>query len=241
MGAIVLPLLTAILGAVKPARKAAKISPIAALKYENIESKVMSIHYPVQGKLYRMALRNIFRVKRRAGIVLFSLFLGLTTFLTITTIVYSIDITKYIDSTFESDFVLENRAWSVEKFSDAFIEQVESLPGEESLYKTTWGEMKLDYSDVFSEYISHHPMHEQIATLTEQDISESFKGFILGVDGESIKKYSSIKENSIDIQAFERGEIALIATDSRNYLRVFRCCPLPQLLQQIALKLIPIR
>ena len=214
MGAIVLPLLTAILGAVKPARKAAKISPIAALKYENIESKVMSIHYPVQGKLYRMALRNIFRVKRRAGIVLFSLFLGLTTFLTITTIVYSIDITKYIDSTFESDFVLENRAWSVEKFSDAFIEQVESLPGEESLYKTTWGEMKLDYSDVFSEYISHHPMHEQIATLTEQDISESFKGFILGVDGESIKKYSSIKENSIDIQAFERGEIALIATDS---------------------------
>ena len=214
MGAIVLPLLTAILGAVKPARKAAKISPIAALKYENIESKVMSIHYPVQGKLYRMALRNIFRVKRRAGIVLFSLFLGLTTFLTITTIVYSIDITKYIDSTFESDFVLENRAWSVEKFSEAFIEQVESLPGEESLYKTTWGEMKLDYSDVFSEYISHHPMHEQIATLTEQDISESFKGFILGVDGESIKKYSSIKENSIDIQAFERGEIALIATDS---------------------------
>lgn len=214
IGAVIFPLLTAMLGALKPARKAAKISPIAAQKYTGVKSKTKQVHFLTHGKLYRMALRNVFRDKKRASVVLLSLFLGLTTFLTITTMVFSIDVTKYIDSTFEGDFVLENNAWSAQKFNAPFIEQLEAIPGLESLHTTTWSEMFLDYSEDFDEYIAAHPMQEQIAALTEQDIADIFKGFILGVDGETLTKYDDAFGNPIDAEAFERGEIALIATDS---------------------------
>lgn len=216
LGAVFFPLLTAILGALKPAKKAADISPIEAQKYTGVEIKRKNTRSSAHGKPYKMAFRNIFRDKKRAGVVLLSLFLGVTTFLTVTTLVFSMNIAKYIESTFESDFVLENSVWPTQKFDNSFIEKLESLPGFEWLGVTTWGKMSLAYSpDAFGEYIANYPMQEQIANLTEKDIYENFRGFILGVDSTMLMKMNPSKlDPPIDIAAFERGEIALIATDN---------------------------
>lgn len=215
LGAVVFPLLTALLGASKPAKKAAGISPVEAQKYTGVEAKMKNTYSSARGKPYKMAFRNIFRDKKRAGVVLLSLFLGVTTFLTVTTLVFSMDIAKYIEATFESDFVLENSALPTQKFDNAFIEKLESLPGFEWLGVTTFEKMSLDYSpDAFGEYIANNPMQEQIANLTEKDIYENFRGFVLGVDGEMLTKLSSTLDKPIDIGAFERGEFALIATDN---------------------------
>lgn len=215
LGAVVFPLLTALLGAWKPAKKAAGISPIEAQKYTGMEVKTKDTRSSAHGKPYKMAFRNIFRDKKRAGVVLLSLFLGITTFLTVTTLVFSVNLTKYIDSTFESDFVLKSSAWTTQKFDKVSIKKLESIPGFKALHVTTLGKMSLDYSsDSFGEYIANYPKQEQIANLTEKDISENFRGFILGVDGEMLTKLSSTLDKPINISAFERGEIALIATDN---------------------------
>lgn len=220
LGAVVFPLLTAILGASKPAKKAAGISPIEAQKYTGVEVKTKNTRSSAHGKPYKIAFRNIFRDKKRAGVVLLSLFLGVTTFLTVTTLVFSMNIAKYIESAFESDFVLGNselptQKLPTQKFDKAFIDKLESLPGFEWLGVTTWGKMSLDYSpDAFGEYIANHPMQEQITNLTEKDIYENFRGFVLGVDGEMLMKSGNTLDNPIDIDAFERGEFALIATDN---------------------------
>ena len=215
LGAVVFPLLTAILGASKPAKKAASISPIEAHRYTGVEVKTKNTRSYAHGKLHKMALRNIFRDKKRAGVVFLSLFLGITTFLTVTTLVFSMNISKYIESTFESDFALENSAWPTQKFNKAFIDKLELLPGFEALSVTTWEKMSLNYSpDAFGEYIANHPMQEQTASLTEKDIYENFRGFVLGVDGEMLMKSSNTLDKPIDIDAFERGEFALIATDN---------------------------
>ena len=213
VGAVFFPLLTAILAASKPANKAASISPIEAQKYTGVTGTVKHIRSLAHGKPYRMAWRNIFRDKKRAGVVLFSLFLGVTTFLSVTTLVFSTDISKYIDSTFESDFVLDNEAWPTQKLDASLVEQLMLIPGAENMHSTTWEEMRLDYSDAFREYIANHPMQEQISVLSEQDIADNFNGFLLGVDGETLRNYHDRLGNPIDIEAFERGEIALIATD----------------------------
>ena len=144
---------------------------------------------------------------------MFSLFLGVTTFLSVTTLVFSTDISKYIDATFESDFVLDNEAWPTQKLDASLVEQLMLIPGAENIHSTTWEEMWLDYSDAFREYIANHPMQEQISALSEQDIADNFNGFLLGVDGETLRNYHDRLGNPIDIEAFERGEIALIATD----------------------------
>ena len=214
VGAIVFPLFTAMLGASKPAKKAASISPIEAQKYTGVTGSIKGVRSFAHGKPVRMAWRNIFRDKKRTGIVLLSLFLGVTTFLTITTLVFSTDISKYIDSTFESDFVLKNSAWPAQSLDDSLEEQLISIPGAENLHTTTWEEMSLEYSDDFREYIANHPMREQIAGLSEQAIADNFKGFLLGVDGETLTEYRDALGNPIDVEAFDRGEIALIATDN---------------------------
>lgn len=215
LGAIAFTILTAVLSALKPAQKAASISPIEAQKFTGVEVDQSKVRSPVHGKPIKMALRNIFRDKKRAGVVLLSLFLGVTVFLAVTTLVFSMNMENYIDSAFESDFVLENSAWPTQKFDEDFIEQLESLPGLESLNMTTWGKMSLAYTpDAFGEYIANHPAQDQVANLTENDIYENFNGFVLGVDGELLMKLSDALDNPIDIDAFESGEFALIATDS---------------------------
>jgi putative ABC transport system permease protein len=214
IGAIVFPLLTALLGASKPARKAASISPIEAQKYTGVIGTVKHIRSLAHGKPYRMAWRNIFRDKKRAGVVLFSLFLGVTTFLSVTTLVFSTDVSKYIDSAFESDLVLDNETWPAQTLDDSLVEQLMLIPGVENIHPTTWEEMRLDYSDAFRGYIANHPMQEQISALSEQDIEDNFNGFLIGVDGETLTKYRDRLGSPIDIEAFDRGEIALIATDN---------------------------
>ena len=214
VGAVFFPLLTALLAASKPARKAASISPIEAQKYTGVIGTVKHIRSLAHGKPYRMAWRNIFRDKKRAGVVLFSLFLGVTTFLSVTTLVFSTDVSKYIDSAFESDLVLDNETWPAHTLDDSLVEQLMLIPGVENIHPTTWEEMRLDYSDAFRGYIANHPMQEQISALSEQDIEDNFNGFLIGVDGETLTKYRDRLGSPIDIEAFDRGEIALIATDN---------------------------
>lgn len=213
VGAVILPLLTARWGASRPAQMAAGIAPIQAQKYTGIEGRIQPIRSFAHGKPYRMAWRHLVQDKMRAGVVLLSLFLGLTTFLTVTTLVYSTDVSRYMDSAFESDFVLENSAWPEQKFDASWIERLKSIPGVENLHLTTWEEMRLEYNDGFKAYLANHPMQEQISTLSEQDIAGNFNGFLLGVDGETLANHCDAAGNPIDVEAFERGDMALIATD----------------------------
>lgn len=215
LGAMILPLLTAIWGTRKPAKKAAGISPIEAQRYTGVEVTAKSSRSAARGKPYQMAFRNILRDKKRARVVLLSLFLGVTTFLTVTTLVFSMNITVYIESAFESDFVLENTSWAAQKFDEAFIDKLESLPGFEALNVTTREIMSLVYSpNAFGEYIANHPSGEQTAGLTEKEIYENFRGFIYGFNSETLAKSNNAPHQSIDVDAFERGEFAIIATDN---------------------------
>lgn len=220
LGAAFFALLTALLSAFKPAKKAADISPIEALKFTGIKYNRSHAYTSTHGKPYKMAFRNIFRDKKRAAVVLLSLFLGVTTFITITTLVSSMGINHYVESMFESDFILKNYALlntegSKQKFDHAFMEKIESLPGFERLGITTLERMRLDYSpDEFGEYITDFCKRNNIENLTEEDIQKNFRGIIVGVDREALMKLSETLDKPIDADAFERGEFALIATDN---------------------------
>lgn len=212
-GAVFFPVLTAMWGASKPAAKAAGISPMEARNYREAAGNAANIRFRTHGSPYRMAWRNVFRDKKRAGIVLLSLFLGVTTFFTVTTLVFSMDGSRYLDSVLESDFVVQNNAWPDQKLDVSLTEQIRSIPGVEELHLTTWEEMRLEYTEHFREYLANHPMREQFSGLTEQELAENFSGFVLGVDGETLTEACDALGEPIDREAFERGEIALLATD----------------------------
>ena len=74
IGAILFSSLTAWFGAITPAKKAASISPIEALRYTEGRKNDVIVKYPIKGKPFRMALRNVFRDRKRAAIVMLSCF-----------------------------------------------------------------------------------------------------------------------------------------------------------------------
>lgn len=222
LGAAVFALLTALLGAFMPAKKAASISPVEAQKFTGIKINKSRIYSSVNGKPYKMAFRNIFRDRKRAAIVLLSLFLGITTFIAITTIITSMDTDNYVASYLESDFMLQNNTAMAgsepkQKFTPAFIDAIKSLPGFENLRVTTQEWMCLDYSpDEFGEYVDDYIKRNNAEGLTEQNIYDNFTGIIAGIDREALTELNKTMDKPIDIDAFERGEFTLIATNTPN-------------------------
>lgn len=220
ISAALLAIATSYIGAVNPAKKAARISLIEAVKYTGTSVKKNHTYTSIKGKPYRMAFRNIFRDRKRAVVVFLSLFLGITTFITITTIVSSIDADIYVSSYIESDFILQNNTSDnserdrKEKFDDAFIERIRTLPGIEDIQITLKQWSRVKYSpEAFGEHLEMAIEKYHFNMLTKEEIENNFSGFIIGIDIAALIDLNKSLSEPIDINAFERGEFALIATD----------------------------
>lgn len=203
LGAAAFALFTALLGAMKPAKKAAEISPVEAQRFTGLRYRGRRTYRSAHGKPYRMAWRNIFRDKKRAAVVLCSLTLGISTFLAITTAVSAMDMGAYIDTLYPSDFALANGTLiggkiedgvlfpsppdepPQELFDSAFLAELQSLPG-------------LSY----------------LSVSTSSPVSAAGDNLLrfIGVDEQAIDKAAADFDSAVDISAFKRGEFALLST-----------------------------
>lgn len=225
LGAGIFALLTAFLGAFKPAKKAASISPIEAQKFTGVNYNQKHVYRQIRGKTHKMAIRNIFRDKKRAVVALLGLLLGITTFTVITTLVSSMDMNNYLDSMYKNDFVLQNdtvHPWyqQTQKFDADFIEQLENLSGLEYLEYTIREAVFLDYSpEEFGDYATNllERDNHDASAFSEEEIKKDFHGYMVGVSSDFLRELKSGLGN-IDYDAFERGEFALIATDNPSLL-----------------------
>lgn len=223
-GAALFALLTASISSIKPARKAASISPVEAMRYTGIIGKGRPKRSTSGGKLYRMAFRNIFRERKRALVVFTSLFLGMTTFLTINTLVLSMDTENYVKSYINRDFTLKNNTISFyskeakQKFDADLISDIEKIQGVKDLNILTVKEVNLQYDqeiyekhlkNFFEKHKTQIPSMEQI-----RDNPQLFWTNLVGLDSDYIKELNKKLAEPIDVQAFERGDIALISTDN---------------------------
>lgn len=125
-----------------PAKKAAKISPVEALRYQNFApSKKRSRNSTNGGKLSVMAFHNVFRDKKRAILVFMSLFMGITVILGVNGIVGSIKGENYIEDYYDYNFEYidtqftqyERDTKELPQFDEHFIEQIENIDGVESV------------------------------------------------------------------------------------------------------------
>ena len=223
IGSAVFSLLTAFLGAAKPAMKAAAVSPVEAQKYTGVETINNKVHVPTRGKPYRMALRNMFRDRKRAVIVLLSLFLGLTTFITVTTIVASMDPDNYVNSYVGNDFILTNNTSDVgygvpkQKFNDAFLSAVSGIPGLGSMRYDTKGWFFTTYTEYWDAYLNAYVKRNPDFVRSDAElemVKKIFGGIAVGVDGGALAELGG----DYDIEAFERGEFVLFAAKGVSFI-----------------------
>ena len=225
IGAIVFSLLTAWLGAITPARKAAAISPIEALHYTDEYSGKMQVHHLIKGKPLRMAYRNLFRDRKRFVIVILSLFLSITVFTGIISIINSIDIDNYVNSEYDYDFFFTADATKSYYIEEPFIEQVTTESGIENTAITKIGSVELLYTDELSKYASIEAGKMGMDTIIE-DGTFLNTHTIKGIDTLEFNAINQTLGYSIDKERFERGETAIINTTSSDLIECFRDVPL---------------
>jgi putative ABC transport system permease protein len=210
VGGAVFTLLTVYLGASISAKKAARVSPIEAIRYSGESTVNIKPRSSVNGKPSRMAWRNMFCERRRAFIVLLSLFLGITVFTGAMTIVSSTDIAANIDYWYDYDIGISTiNASSNERgligMDRSFIEEIKNVPGVSEVMERTIGIGLFDYPSEVEEAVkTHDGFFNPILEIT-------------GIDKAYMKELNGKLETPIDIEAFELGEIVLV--DDRDGAR----------------------
>ena len=224
-----------------PAKAAAKISPVEALKFQNFApKKTKSRNSTNGGKLHVMAFHNVFRDKKRAILVFMSLFMGITMILGVNGIVGSVKgenyIKKYYDYSFEyTDIQFEQPEQpnkEIPQFDEHFVKQIEQIDGIKRVdtRKTVWagidfdeaaleGFMKIKYED--SGYKADGKSYEQMLTALREHAEAGEYGCYITTlkDEEALEEYNANHpDKPIDIQAFKRGETAISGTDNDYYM-----------------------
>ncbi len=222
MGAAFFTLVTTLIGSMKPAGKAGNISPVEAMRYTGLTFKRNTNRSTGGGKVHRMALKNIFMDKRRAALVLVSLFLGITTFLAVNTIVQSMDVKNLVSEYIKNDFRLTNNttvygATVRQKFDTDFLSGLKSLKSVNSIRQISMHAVNVEYSEeIFGRHMADLekryklPPHNQEQFLNNPDL---FWTCLVGVDTDYISELNEKLETPVDTGAFEKGQIVLFSSD----------------------------
>ena len=158
-------ILTVFISTRKPAKKAAKISPLEAIRYtEQNAYKKRSAKRTNGVKLSRMAFSNLGRNRRRSAFIIISLLLCIVLFNSIIIVTQSLDEEKWVNRVTRTDFNVYNSAAfnvmeSVQHHKDTLSQQAVDLiagqPGVEDeryLYRNTKDDRNVlvDYGDICS-------------------------------------------------------------------------------------------
>lgn len=226
IGTILFSILTVALGCRKPAKIASSISPVEALHFHGVkggtkQKKRKSAH---GGRPMRMALRNVFREKKRAFLVFASLFMGTMAFLTVNTFIGCLKLDNYVDAYIPNDYALflynpDKPEEGTEKFDKAtarLVEQVQKLSGLEYVDVSRQIEVEPERNDeLFRPFYDRYS--KRYAKLQSEEFDELIASGQLGlttrlisVSPRMMEEYNKRARKPIDIDAFKRGEVALI-------------------------------
>lgn len=137
-GAALFSLFTVFISTRKPGKIAASISPVEAVKYTDISKDITKKRKRSTdgGKLYKMALSNLGRNRRRTVLVIISLSLSIILLNSVVTVTESFDLDKYLSTFTDTDFLAANARYfnmdydsAEDRISESFISEIEKQPG----------------------------------------------------------------------------------------------------------------
>lgn len=223
-GAVLFTVLTTLLAGIKPARIAGSISPIEANRFTGLSNTRKIRKSNTGSKVYILALRNIFRSRKRSVVVFVSLFLGITAFLTVNTIVLSMDTDNLVAEYIENDFRLTNNTLHTmgkngikQKFDNKILSDLKKINEIINYEQVTSQEVIINFdSQLYQKHVAYVAQKYKTTMITEE-ITEKypdiFWAYLVGLDTQYINELNETLQKPIDVEAFDKGEIALFSTD----------------------------
>ena len=190
-------ILTVLISTRKPAKKAAKISPLEAIRYtEQNAYKKSSAKRTNRVKLSRMAFSNLGRNRRRSAFIIISLLLCIVLFNSIIIVTQSLDEEKWVNRVTRTDFNVYNSAAfnvmeSVQHHEDTLSQQAVDLiagqPGVEDeryLYRNTKDDRNVLVDYGFEDLSGIELFHEE-----EGVVNQSYQGYSLYTSSDTERRY----------------------------------------------------
>ena len=218
-----------------PGRKLKTISAMDALRYTEKAGTLKKSRFNHHAKLPWMGLRNIFRKRQRACIVIGTFFLSSIAFLLCLTILNGMSVDEYIDYNTSADISLYNQmsraSFSPQEeqiFTPGLLEKLQTMDGVTSLCITkvvpiyehfseeTYGEW-LEIKNAFTQEMGAEPADTQA---WKDSPKTMFWGLLIGIDSSVLEDYNQTATEKIDIAKFESGEFLLTTDINGNGLRV---------------------
>ncbi|MDE5873895.1 MAG: ABC transporter permease [Lachnospiraceae bacterium] len=219
-------MLTILISCRKPAKLAGSVSPVEAVKYTGVYTgKSKKKNTTSGGKLYRMAIRNVFREKKAAVLVFASLFMGTIAFLAMNTFLRGLDLENFAKMYLPYDYTIhclvsddEDGYDKMRNQSLALAEELKEIDGISGLSINKRMHVRLDFNrDTYMPFLQNEAEHtgasfDEIADFYETNKNpEVFYGtFAVTADDWIIEKYAEFTGTEIDIDAFVNGEICLV-------------------------------
>lgn len=216
-GTILFAMLTVAVSCRKPAKLAGKVSPAEALRYNGQDSaKVRAKKSTDGGKLYKMAFRNVFREKKRAFLVLASLFMGTMSFLAVDAFLGSIRLENFVDFYLPNDYTVFTTGET--KGIEALAEEISHIQGVSSVDINYAANAVLNpEEEVLQPFLEKafpekKERQEAIANYKKAPNQEEngFTAPVVAVSKRMIEKYNERAEKKVDIARFEEGEVCVL-------------------------------
>lgn len=220
VGTILFALITILISCKKPAKIASSISPIEAMKFSGKKSKKekKNRNSTKGGKLYKMACHNVFRDKKRAILVFLSLFMGIMTYLSVNTFMNSISLENYANRYLPNDFEIQNYYDDNFTLDNKVIDKIKTTKGVDSVEVLATSSIQMDMNEkVLMPALQrgYRIQGEDLDGLDKylKDIEKDpskLAPMVVGLEDQTIERYNEAINKKIDIEAFKKGNLALI-------------------------------
>lgn len=175
-GSAVFALITVAISTAKPGKIAAQVSPVEAVRYTDNDMKITAKTRKSRNgaKIYRMALANLGRNRKRTVIVIVSMSLSLVLFYTIYSICIGFDMDKYLSTFVDTDYLI------------AHVYGLEDLP----LARLTVLEGSIDYDklqsgDYILEGVDLDDYHQPVWEMSHYEIGDKVTLHVYRGNGET--------------------------------------------------------
>lgn len=236
IGSSLFTLITVAISCMKPLRIAKNVSPIEAVRYTDtgIHTKKKIKNTKEGSKIYKMALANLSRNKKKTALVILSMSLSLVILNSVVTLINGFDEDKYIEGSLVGDYFLSgagfyNNSASHISCDETFMANFEKQPGVETLSRLYFGQNVSHLSDElyqrFNEYYTSEEFantnNYQYAKLEIDKIdpkSPQIGTQIYGYDEKALSQFKLIEGNLNDPKFKEGKGIIAVLDEEESFL-----------------------
>ena len=218
------------IGSRKPARMAVAISPIEALGYRPSYGRKKSSRTAKGKLLWRMALEQLKKDKKKSMVITLSLAAGLSVFLCLITLIQSQGPRTYVSTYMDVDMTIENDTMKKEDhdqwrdiLTDSFLGEIRDDPQVKEVHPVLVSEIMIPWepevADVWMREMyatwMYEPYEENVEEYKEHP--ENFGTFLVGIDETDFAQMQKGLGKEIDREDFLSGKTCVLYRDNLDF------------------------